>query len=232
MWYTLYMRKLFEEYNLIITDEQLAKFEKYYELLVFYNKQFNITTITEKREVYVKHFIDSILGVDKLCGKTLIDVGSGGGFPAIPNKIMKDDLSVTLLEATGKKCTFLQTVINELGLKNIRVINDRAETLAKNPEYRESFDICTARAVARLNTLCEYCMPFVKKGGIFVSYKANAQEEIIESENAVKVLGGKIKEVYTYNLEDANRTLIVIDKINHTDKKYPRGNGKERKNPL
>ena len=226
------MRKLFEEYNLILTEEQLSKFEKYYDLLVFYNKQFNITTITEKREVYVKHFIDSILGVDKLCGKTLIDVGSGGGFPAIPNKIMRDDLSVTLLEATGKKCNFLQAVIDELGLKNIRVINDRAETLAKNPEYRESFDICTARAVARLNTLCEYCMPFVKKGGIFVSYKANAQEEIIESENAVKVLGGKIKEVYTYNLEDANRTLIVIDKIKPTDKKYPRGNGKERKNPL
>ena len=192
------MRKLFEEYNLILTEEQLSKFEKYYDLLVFYNKQFNITTITEKREVYVKHFIDSILGVDKLCGKTLIDVGSGGGFPAIPNKIMRDDLSVTLLEATGKKCNFLQAVIDELGLKNIRVINDRAETLAKNPEYRESFDICTARAVARLNTLCEYCMPFVKKGGIFVSYKANAQEEIIESENAVKVLGGKIKEVSAF----------------------------------
>ncbi len=226
------MKELFNKYGVTVTEEQLNKFEKYYELLIFYNNMFNITTITEKQEVYVKHFIDSVLGVDKLCGKTLIDVGSGGGFPAIPVKIMRDDLDVTLLEATGKKCTFLQAIIDGLNLKNIKVINNRAETLAKDEKYRESFDICTARAVARLNTLCEYCMPFVKKGGTFVSYKANAEEEILEAKNAINVLGGKIKEDCEYSLDDAKRTLVVIDKIKPTDKKYPRGNGKERKNPL
>ncbi|MBE5754157.1 MAG: 16S rRNA (guanine(527)-N(7))-methyltransferase RsmG [Clostridiales bacterium] len=226
------MKEIFTKHGILVTDEQLQKFEKYYDLLVVYNEKFNITTITDKKEVYLKHFIDSVLGVDKICGKTLIDIGSGGGFPAIPIKIMKDDLSVTLLEATGKKCSFLQAVIDGLNLKNIRVINDRAETLAKNENYREQFDICTARAVARLNTLCEYCMPFVKVGGKFVSYKANAAEEVLESKNAVNILGGKISEVYEYTLDDANRTLITIDKIKSTDKKYPRGNGKERKNPL
>ena len=226
------MRNLFINYNVNITDEQFEKFEKYYELLVFYNEKFNITNITEKREVFVKHFIDSILGVDKICEKTLIDVGSGGGFPAIPIKIMKDDLTVTMLEATGKKCNFLNAVIKELNLKNICVINGRAEDLAKDVKYRENFDVCTARAVARLNTLCEYCMPFVKVGGTFVSYKANAQEELKEAESAIKILGGKIKDVYNYNLEDANRTLISVEKVYKTDKKYPRGNGKERKSPL
>ena len=145
---------------------------------------------------------------------------------------MKEDLSVTMLEATGKKCEFLKTVALELNLKDVEVINDRAETLAKNPLYREKFDICTARAVARLNTLCEYCMPFVKKGGIFLSYKGDAQEEIIEAKNAVNILGGKVKDAYTYNLEDAKRTLISIEKIKETPIKYPRGNGKERKSPL
>lgn len=226
------MRNLFEKFNVKVSDEQLKKFEKYYELLIFYNEKFNITNITEKQEVFVKHFIDSVLGVDKICGKTLIDVGSGGGFPAIPLKIMKEDLSVTMLEATGKKCTFLNAVISELGLKDIRVINGRAEDLAKDNNYRESFDVCTARAVARLNTLCEYCMPFVKVNGSFVAYKANAIEEIDEANNAIKILGGKLKEIYTYNLEDANRTLVTVEKIKNTDKKYPRGNGKERKNPL
>ena len=226
------MKKTFEEFNLSLTFEQAEKFEKYYELLLFYNSKFNITAITERREVIVKHFIDSVLGVDKVCGKRLIDIGSGGGFPAIPLKIMNDNLSVTLLEATGKKCEFLKTVAKELNFKNVEVINDRAETLAKDPAFRESFDVCSARAVARLNTLSEYCLPFVKIGGCFVAYKGDSKEEVKEAESAVKTLGGKIKEVYEYDLEGAVRTLVTIEKIKSTDKKYPRGNGKERKNPL
>ena len=226
------MKKTFEEFNLSLTFEQAEKFEKYYELLLFYNSKFNITAITERREVIVKHFIDSVLGVDKVCGKRLIDIGSGGGFPAIPLKIMNDNLSVTLLEATGKKCEFLKTVVKELNLKNVEVINDRAETLAKDPAFRESFDVCSARAVARLNTLSEYCLPFVKIGGCFVAYKGDSKEEVKEAESAVNTLGGKIKEVYEYDLEGAVRTLVTIEKIKSTNKKYPRGNGKERKNPL
>ena len=170
--------------------------------------------------------------MDNLVGNKLIDVGSGGGFPAIPIKIMKNDLSVTLLEATGKKCEFLKTVIKELNLENIEVINNRAEILAKDQLYRESFDLCSARAVARLNTLLEYCMPFVKVGGKFVSYKGDSTDEVLEAQNAVKILGGKVIEVKNYLLDGAKRSLIVIKKEKPTDKKYPRGNGKERKNPL
>ena len=226
------MEKIFSSYNINLTLKQKEKFEKYYELLVYYNAKFNITAITERAEVIKKHFVDSCLGVDKLIGKTLIDIGSGGGFPAIPVKILKEDLSLTLVEATGKKCEFLKTVATELGLKDVTVINDRAETLSKNSLFREKFDICTARAVARLNTLAEYCMPFVKVGGTFVSYKGDAEQEISEAENAVKILGGKIKESYFYELDGAKRALITIEKIKNTPQKYPRGNGKERKNPL
>ena len=226
------MEDLFLSFNINITDRQKELFDKYYQLLIHYNGMFNLTTITEKEEVYKKHFIDSVLGVDKFCGKTLIDIGSGGGFPAIPIKIMRDDLEVTLLEATGKKCNFLNAVIKELGLKNIKVINDRAEILAKMPNFRESFDLCSARAVARLNTLCEYCLPFVKVGGKFIAYKANIEEELTESKNAIKILGGIVKSVSEYSLDDAKRNIIEIEKIKNTDKKYPRGNGKERKNPL
>lgn len=226
------MEKLFNKFNIELSKEQAEKFEKYYQLLVEYNQKFNITAIIEREEVYKKHFIDSVLGVDKFNVGKLIDIGSGGGFPAIPLKIMNDNLDVTMLEATGKKCEFLRVVIEELGLKNIRVINDRAELLAKDNSFREQFDYCSARAVARLNTLLEYCLPFVKKGGRFVSFKGDAKEEVIEAENAIKVLGGKLIEQKEYLLEDAKRTLVIVEKIKNTDKKYPRGQGKERKNPL
>ena len=226
------MKNIFLSYGIALSQEEQDLFEKYYELLVFYNQKFNITAITEREEVILKHFVDSALGVDKVCGQTLVDVGSGGGFPAIPLKIMNDNLQVTMLEATGKKCEFLKTVVKELGLKNVTVINGRAEDLAKDLSFRESFDVCTARAVARLNTLCEYCMPFVKVGGTFVSYKGDAEEEVLEAQNAVKILGGKVENVHTYTLADAKRALITIKKINQTPPKYPRGNGKERKNPL
>ena len=226
------MKNLFLNKGISLSDEQLDRFEAYYKLLVYYNEKFNITAITEKEEVYKKHFIDSLIGVDKISGKTLIDIGSGGGFPALPIKIYNENLSVTMVEATGKKCEFLKAVINELGLKGAQVINDRAELLIKKENMREGFDICTARAVARLNTLAEYCMPFVKVGGQFIAYKGDATEEIKEAENAIKILGGKINSSEESELFGAKRQIVVIDKIKPTDKKYPRGNGKERKNPL
>lgn len=226
------MKKHFEKYGITITDKQQELFEKYYSLLIEYNKKFNLTAITEREEVINKHFVDSSLSCGKVCGQTLLDVGSGGGFPAIPLKIMNDNLSVTMLEATGKKCEFLKTVVKELGLTNVTVINGRAEDIAKDERYREKFDCVTARAVARLNTLLEYCMAFVKVGGSFVALKGDAEEELIEAENAIKVLGGRLKESFSYELEGAKRALITVEKIKSTDKKYPRGNGKERKNPL
>jgi len=226
------MKALFDKYGIVIDDEKLDLFDKYYRLLVSYNEKFNLTAITEKEEVYVKHFIDSIIGCGKLKQGKLIDIGSGGGFPAIPLKIMCPDIDVTLLEATGKKCEFLNTVINELNLTNIKVINNRAEELAFNINHRESYDYCSARAVARLNILCEYCLPFVKTGGTFISYKGDAEEELNEGLSAIKTLGGKVEEVNNYTLNGAKRALIYIKKVKNTESKYPRANGKIRKKPL
>lgn len=226
------MKNYFEKFNININDEKIQKFEKYFELLIFYNQKFNITAITERQEVIVKHFVDSALGYQRITGNKLIDIGSGGGFPAIPIKILKDDICLTMVEATGKKCEFLKTVAKELDLKDVQVICGRAEELAFNPEYREKFDCGTARAVARLNTLLEYTMPFIKVGGTFVSYKGDAEQELIEAQNAIKVLGGKVKENYCYNLLDAKRQLISIEKVVSTPKTYPRSNALIRKKPL
>ncbi len=232
MCYTFFMKSYFEKYSIEISQEKIDLLEKYYNLLLEYNKKFNLTAITEREEVIIKHFVDSLLGVDNITGNKLIDIGSGGGFPAIPLKIFRPDTVLTMLDSTGKKCEFLNTVCRELQFKNAKAICARAEELAKDSSYRESFDVCTARAVARLNTLCEYCLPFVKVGGYFVAYKGDATEEVIEAENAVKVLGGKIEKVETFELEGAKRQIIVIKKIKNTPIKYPRGNGKERKKPL
>ncbi len=226
------MKEIFSKFGIDLTEKQQQLFEKYYSLLIEYNARFNITAITGKNEVIVKHFVDSVLGCGKVCGKALIDVGSGGGFPAIPIKIMNEDLELTLLEATGKKCEFLRAVVSELSLKNVTVINDRAETLAKNESYRERFDCATARAVARLNTLLEYCIPFVKVGGSFVAFKGDAGEEVSECANALKILGGEIVDNFSYELDGAKRALITVKKVKNTPSKYPRGNGKERKSPL
>ena len=220
------MEKLFKEYGLNIDENKKNLFKSYFSLLTEYNSRFNITAITDEREVIVKHFIDSALGVELLKGETLADVGSGGGFPAIPLKIIKPDLKITLIEATEKKCEFLKTVADTLDLKEVTVLCGRAEEFAKKSEYREKFDICTARAVARLNILSEYCLPFVKKGGIFLAYKGDADEEVRDSENAVKILGGKIITHDKYVLEGAKRSLIVIEKQKNTDAKYPRGNAR------
>ncbi len=232
MWYTFFMKSYFEKYSINLSDEKINKFEKYYNILIEYNKKFNLTAITEREEVIIKHFVDSLLGVDNVVGKKLIDIGSGGGFPAIPIKIFKDDVMLTMLDSTGKKCEFLNTVCKELEFKSANAICARAEDLAKDNNFRESYDVCTARAVARLNTLCEYAMPFVKVGGYFVAYKGDAEEELIEAQNAIKVLGGKVERVDTFELENAKRQIIVIKKIKNTPAMYPRGNGKERKKPL
>ena len=229
------MKDLFLKNGVEITDIQLEKFEKYREILLFYNDKFNITTITQKEEVYVKHFLDSVLCKDLFMDNSkVIEIGSGGGFPSIPLKIVRDDLNFTLVESTGKKCIFLKEVVKELNLKNVEVLNGRAEDFGKDKKYREKFDHVTARAVARLNTLCEYCMPFVKVKGSFIALKGNAEEEIKEAQNAVNVLGGKYSFIKEYNLplEEAKRTLIKIEKIKNTPSIYPRGNGKERKQPL
>lgn len=232
MWYNLSMEELFKEYKTEVTVKQAEKFEKYCDLIIEYNNKFNITAITERREIYVKHFVDSLLGAGMLISGKLLDVGSGGGLPAIPIAIVRDDIDVNMLEATGKKCEFLNVVIKELGLKNAKVFNGRAEEFAFNKSFREKFDMCTARAVARLNVLCEYTLPFVKKGGFLLAYKGDAEEELKEAENAVKTLGGAVKEDFKTELDGAKRELIKIEKVAYTDDKYPRANGRIRKSPL
>lgn len=217
-----------------ISKDMKEKFENLCDFLLEYNEKVNLTSITDKNEVFIKHFLDSIVG-EKLFfeGANVIEIGSGGGFPSIPLKLLRDDLSFTLVESTGKKCTYLSSCVDKFALNGVKVVNGRAEELGKDILYREKYDCATARAVARLNTLCEYCMPFVKVGGRFIAYKGECSEEIKEAEKAIKILGGEIESIETYSLPSSDkRTLICIKKVCATPKKYPRGLGKERKCPI
>lgn len=210
-----------------------SDFELYYNLLIEYNAKFNLTAITQREEVYSKHFIDSAVGAFFTTKGSLIDVGSGGGFPAIPLKIINKEIDLTMLEATNKKCEFLKVVAEKLNLTNVSVINGRAEKLGQDNKYRERFDYCTSRAVARLNILAEYCLPFVKVGGKFIVYKALlTDEEILEAKGAIQTLGGEITSVNKFLLNEQNRAIIVIEKVKSTPSAYPRANGKIRKKPL
>lgn len=217
-----------------INGEMREKFDILCDFLLEYNEKVNLTSIKDKKEVYIKHFLDSVLG-EKLFfkGAQTIEIGSGGGFPSIPLKLFRDDLQFTLVESTGKKCSYLTACVDKFSLDGVKVVNARAEELGKNENYREKFDCATARAVARLNVLCEYCMPFVKVGGRFIAYKGECEEEIIEAKKAIKILGGEIESVEKYDLPSGEkRTLIRIEKVSATPLKYPRGQGKERKCPI
>ncbi len=228
------MKELFSIFNINLTREQIEKFNEFALILEENNKIFNLTSIKEGKETLIKHFLDSSIGVDIFKhNSTIIEIGSGGGFPSVPLMILRDDLKFTLVEATEKKCKYLEKVKLSLGL-NCKIINERAEVLGKNDLYRHLFDYSTARAVARLNVLCEYCLPFLKVGGSFIAYKGESNEEVSEAENAIKILGGKLDYVKKYTLPEGcgNRSIIKIDKINLTPVVYPRGNGKERKKPL
>ena len=222
-----------EKINLIAKQEE--KFEKFCKILKEYNEKFNLTSITDDEGIYEKHFTDSLKGEDFFpLNAEVIEIGSGGGFPSVPLKIARDDLSFTLLEATEKKCGYLRIVGKELGFENFNVVCGRAEEFGKKGEFREKFDVATARAVARLNVLCEYCLPFVKIGGYFVAYKGDAEEEIKEAEKAVEILGGKIVEIKDFVLSEKSgrRNIIVIKKERETPSEYPRLNGAIKKKPL
>ena len=211
------------------------KFEKFSRLLLEHNKICNLTSVTDEKGVEYKHFYDSVFGEKLIAnGATVVEIGSGGGFPSIPLKIIRDDLQFTLIESTAKKCRYLQSVVDSLSLNCVKVLNIRAEEGAHDKNLREKFDFAVARAVAQLNTLCEYCLPFVKVGGKFIAYKGDSDEEIKGAENAIKVLGGEIEDIVRYSLPEdyGKRSLIVIKKIKPTPPSYPRGQGKERKQPL
>lgn len=220
-------------YKNLIENKYGEKFEKLFNLLTEHNKMYNLTSITGREEVFLKHFLDSVVGESYLKqGADVCEIGSGGGFPSLPLKIIREDLKFTLIESTGKKCSYLQTAVDNLGLEGVKVLNIRAEEGARDPSLREKFDCAVARAVARLNTLCEYCLPFVKVGGVFVAYKGDVAEEIKEAQNAVKVLGGRLEECNAFKLNGEKRCLVVIRKEASTPAKYPRGRGLERKKPL
>lgn len=224
------------EAQLSFTEEQLAQFTRYYELLVETNKVMNLTAITEPEEVAVKHMVDSLLAYeDGMQGKTLVDVGTGAGFPGVPLKIYCSSLKVTLVDSLGKRLRFLQQVIDELGLKGIRCEHLRAEDAGRSKKHREQYDYVTARAVARLSVLSEYCLPLAKKGGQFIALKGSRfAEEIEEGEAAVKILGGKIISAEPVKLPglDDGRAIIKIAKIKATPAQYPRKAGTPEKQPL
>lgn len=235
MWKKEENMQLKELLESVILKEKREKFEAFRALLTEYNEKFNLTTIIEEKEVYYKHFLDSCAGafLFKQGGKAA-EIGSGAGFPSIPLKILRDDLSFDLFESVGKKCEFLQVVVDKLGLSGMNIYKLRAEEAATNAKFRERYDHAVARAVARMNTLTEYCLPFVKKGGTFIAYKSGDRTEIEEAENAYKTLGGRLKQAYEYELPEnyGARILAVVEKIKETPARYPRGQGKERKCPL
>lgn len=228
------MEKKIQETWKKITHEKAEKFFVFRQMLLEYNEKYNLTTILGEEEMYYKHFLDSGVGAHLFQkNASVAEIGSGAGFPSIPLKIIRDDLSFVLFESVGKKCEFLRAVVDKLQLSNMHIYNMRAEDAARKEEFREKFDYATARAVARMNTLCEYCLPFVKKGGTFIAYKAG-EEEISEAENACRILGAEKPEIFRYVLPNGygERTLAVVKKTKSTPSRYPRGQGKERKNPL
>lgn len=226
------------ELEIELNDVQKQQFHKYYELLTEWNKVMNLTGITEYDEVNEKHFVDSLAivkAVDLNDVNTVIDIGTGAGFPGIPLKIVFPHLHVVLLDSLNKRVKFLDAVLEELGLQDISTLHGRAEDYARKEEYREKFDLCVSRAVANLATLSEYCIPYIRVGGIFISYKSgNIEEELNASKRAVTVLGGSLEDTVKFQLPgtEIGRAFVKVRKKKSTAKKYPRKAGMPGKEPI
>ncbi|NLK99079.1 MAG: 16S rRNA (guanine(527)-N(7))-methyltransferase RsmG [Clostridiales bacterium] len=230
-------KKGLEELNINLSDIQIAQFIDYYELLIEKNKVMNLTAITELSEVISKHFLDSlsIVKVYRPDKERILDLGTGAGLPGIPIKIAFPNTKIVLMDSLNKRIQFLDEVIEKLNLENISAIHGRAEEYGKRAGYREAFDICSSRAVAKLSILSEYCLPFVKIGGKFISYKSgNISDELNEANNAISLLGGQVKKAEGFELPqtEIKRSLIIIEKASNTPNKYPRAAGKPAKEPL
>lgn len=221
-----------------LCDEQVEKFLIYYEMLIEWNEKINLTAIKNYEDVMKKHFVDS-LSLVKVCDLTgslsLIDVGTGAGFPGLALKIAFPDMKVTLLDSLGKRIHFLDEVILKLGIQGVNTVHGRAEDYAKQGKFRESFDLCVSRAVANLSTLAEYCLPFVKVDGLFISYKSEkVSEELENAGHAISILGGKVESQVEITLPDSDiyRNLVMIRKTHNTSLKYPRKAGLPTRSPL
>jgi 16S rRNA (guanine527-N7)-methyltransferase len=232
------LRKKTEAIGIHLSEEQLNQFKLYYDMLLEKNKVMNLTAITEHDDVINKHFVDSIMLGKLHClseSLSVIDVGTGAGFPGIPLKIAYPKLRVTLLDSLNKRVIFLKEVIEALQLEGIEAIHSRAEDGARNPQYREKFDLCVSRAVSNLSTLSEYCIPFVKKGGYFISYKSvQIEDEINQAKNAIKILGGAIDRTETMVIPDTDvqRQFVFVQKKASTPKQFPRKAGTAAKTPI
>ena len=227
-------------YGFKLSSKQKEQFATYYNKLIEFNKKVNLTRITDKNEVYLKHFFDSITPLlefsDLFKGeKSLCDVGAGAGFPSLPIKILCPDLSITIVDSLGRRLKFLDELVSDLSLDKVTLVHSRAEDAGQNKNLREKFDLVTGRAVARMSVLSEYCLPLAKVDGYLVALKGpKAQDELAEAKNAIEVLGGSVKEVKELTLPDTDdeRTLIVVKKVKATPKKYPRQAGTPNRKPL
>ncbi len=228
------LKQLFDKYEIPYTDDALIKLNKYYNIVIEQNKTLNLTRIVDKKDFAIKNILDSVLPI-KIIPKnaSVVDVGTGAGLPGIPLKILRPDIKLTLLDSLQKRINFLKKVVEIFKFDNTICIHSRAEDLAK--QNRESYDVCVSRAVAKLNTLCEYCLPLVRCGGVMIAYKSlKAEEEMKEASNAIKVLGGKIEKLQNVIIKEENsiRTNIIISKILSTPTKYPRPKNLPKTNPI
>lgn len=228
-----FCRKSFQRFEMELPETLYEKLDIYAEFLVEYNKNVNLTAITDPKEILYKHFIDSIL-LDKYAeipeNASLIDVGTGAGFPSVPLKLFRPDIKITLLDSLNKRITFLKMLCEKLGIE-AEFVHERAEIAGKNADFREKYDISCARAVANMSVLSEICLPFVRVGGIFTAMKG-LSENISDGNNSVELSGGKIEKEFVYDISGEGRKIVTIKKISHTPTKYPRNSGQIKKKPL
>ena len=232
------LKKGLDELEIHLTEEQTGQFLTYYELLTEWNSFMNLTAITEFQEVVTKHFLDSLSIVkaqDMKKVKTLLDVGTGAGFPGIPLAIVSPEKEFLLIDSLNKRIRIINELIGELGLRNVRAVHGRAEEMARQKQYRQKFDVCVSRAVSRMSVLSEYCLPFLHKGGWLIAYKGpDAEKELKEAQNALNILGGQLYEVTETHREEYGlfHKIVYIKKIKETPKQYPRKAGTPDRQPL